>query len=148
MKTFSLKSKQIDRKWHLLDASEAPLGRLATQAAQLLIGKGKPTLSHHMDDGDYVVIVNSKSLVVTGNKSLDKKYHRHSGYPGGLHTRTLQEQMQRDPAKVIEQAVKGMLPKNKLQQNRLLRLKIYNGPEHNNHAQKPFKIALTRGENS
>jgi large subunit ribosomal protein L13 len=145
MKTFSAKPTDIYRKWYVLDASELPLGRLATKAASLLLGKGKPTITPHMDGGDYVIVINSSSLVVTGNKARNKKYHRHSGFPGGLYTRSLSEQMERDPNKVIFDAVRGMLPVNKLRDGRLARLKIYPDEQHNHTAQKPITVSLKKG---
>jgi large subunit ribosomal protein L13 len=147
MKTFSAKPTDINRKWYVLDASELPLGRLATKAASLLLGKGKPTITPHMDGGDYVIIINSASLVVTGNKARDKKYYRHSGFPGGLYTRSLSEQMERDPNKVIFDAIRGMLPVNKLRDGRLARLKIYADDQHNHNAQKPQILSLKKGDN-
>lgn len=146
MKTYSLKPKDINRKWHLLDASEVPLGRLSTVAARLLIGKDKPNHSPHIDGGDFVIVVNADKLVVTGNKLVGKVYYRHSGFPGGLNQRTLQEQLDIDPTKVIEHAIRGMLPVNKLRDGRLKRLKIYAGQEHNHHAQKPQTIDLKKGK--
>jgi large subunit ribosomal protein L13 len=145
MKTYSMKTKDITRSWHILDASEVPLGRLATVAASLLIGKGKPTITHHMDGGDYVIVINSASLVVTGNKKKDKTYYRHSGFPGGLYERSLQEQLDLDPNKVIFDAVRGMLPVNKLRDGRLARLKIYADDQHNHAAQKPTVLSLKKG---
>ncbi len=144
MKTYSAKPTDVTRKWYVFDASEAPLGRLATNVAQLLIGKGKPQFTHHIDCGDYVVITNAQKLVVTGNKVADKKYYKHSGYPGGLSERTLGEQMERDPTKVIEHAIRGMLPVNKLRPARLARLKVYSGSEHEHTAQKPMVISLKK----
>jgi large subunit ribosomal protein L13 len=145
MKTYSIKPKDISRKWYILDASEIPLGRLSTAAASLLLGKGKPTITPHMDGGDYVIVINSASLVVTGNKKQDKAYYRHSGYPGGLYKRTLQEQLERDPNKIIFDAIRGMLPVNKLRDGRLARLKIYTDEQHNHNAQKPTAISLKKG---
>jgi large subunit ribosomal protein L13 len=145
VKTYSAKSSDITRKWYVLDAAEIPLGRLATHAASLLLGKGKPTITPHMDGGDYVIVINSASLVVTGKKQEDKKYHRHSGFPGGLYTRSLKEQMERDPNKVIFKAVRGMLPDNKLRDGRLARLKIYTDDQHNHTAQKPENLSLKKG---
>jgi large subunit ribosomal protein L13 len=142
MKTYSIKTSEISRKWYVLDASEVPLGRLATRVASLLLGKGKPSVTPHMDGGDYVIVINSSSLVVTGNKQKDKSYYRHSGFPGGLYKRSLAEQMQRDPNKVIFDAVRGMLPVNKLRDGRLARLKIYADAEHQHAAQKPQTISL------
>jgi large subunit ribosomal protein L13 len=145
VKTYSAKPSDITRKWYVLDAAEIPLGRLATHAASLLLGKGKPTITPHMDGGDYVIVINSASLVVTGKKQEDKKYHRHSGFPGGLYTRSLKEQMERDPNKVIFKAVRGMLPDNKLRDGRLARLKIYTDDQHNHTAQKPENLSLKKG---
>lgn len=141
-KTYSAKPSDVTRKWYVIDASEAPLGRVSTKIATLLTGKGKPMFSHHIDCGDYVVVVNSENLVVTGNKMADKKYYRHSQYPGNLKTATLGEKMQKDPNDVIYLAVKGMLPYNKLTTERLKRLKIYKGTEHNHEAQKPKKVSV------
>jgi large subunit ribosomal protein L13 len=144
MKTYSIKPREVSRKWYVLDASQAPLGRLSTQAASLLLGKGKPTVTAHIDGGDFVIIVNAEKLVVTGNKVKDKDYFRHSGFPGGLYKRTLGEQMGLDPVKVIEHSIRGMLPLNKLRDQRLKRLKIYAGAEHNHSAQTPKTISLSR----
>lgn len=137
MKTFSAKPTDIKRQWHLLDASLQPLGRLATVSASLLIGKAKPSLTPHIDGGDYVIIINADQLVVTGEKSLKKFYFRHSGYPGGLHKRSLAQQQQLDSTEVIRHAVRGMLPVNKLQKARLARLKIYAGSDHAHAGQNP-----------
>lgn len=137
MKTYSAKPADITRKWYVLDASTMPLGRLSTRAASLLLGKGKPQVTAHIDCGDYVIIVNAGSLKVTGDKLNTKKYYRHSGYAGNLHERTLAEQLLVDPTEVIFHAVRGMLPVNKLRDGRLERLKIYAGAEHNHEAQKP-----------
>jgi large subunit ribosomal protein L13 len=145
MKTFSIKPADVTRKWYVLDASEIPLGRLATAAASLLLGKGKTTVTPHVDGGDYVIVINSAQLVVTGKKQTDKKYHRHSGFPGGLYTRTLSEQMEHDSNKVIFNAVRGMLPVNKLRDGRLARLKIYVDDQHNHAAQKPETLSLKKG---
>jgi large subunit ribosomal protein L13 len=145
MKTYSIKPSEIKREWFVIDASEAPLGRLATTVSSLLLGKGKPTITPHMDGGDYVVIINSSKLVVTGKKLKDKKYHRHSGFPGGLYTRSLEEQMERDPNKVIFDAVRGMLPVNKLRDGRLARLKIYADDQHTHAPQKPKTLSLKKG---
>ncbi len=146
MKTYSAKPSDVTRVWFVLDASEAPLGRLATKAAQLLMGKGKPQFTHHIDCGDYVIVVNASDLIVTGNKRATKNYYSHSGYPGALKQRSLDEQMQRDPNKVIEAAIRGMLPVNKLRPGRLQRLKVYAGSEHEHEAQKPTKLTLKEGK--
>lgn len=146
MKTYSLKPQDITRKWHVIDASQIPLGRLSTVAARLLIGKDKPSQSPHIDGGDFVIIINAASLVVTGKKRTDKIYYRHSGFPGGLYQRTLDEQMNIDSTKVIEHSIRGMLPVNKLRDGRLKRLKIYKDGEHNHHAQKPKTLDLKKGD--
>lgn len=145
-KTYSAKPSDVTRKWYVLDASQAPLGRLATQAAQLLTGKGKPQFTHHIDCGDYVIIINTDNLVVTGERMDKKVYYRHSDFPGGLKSRTLREQMDLDSTTVISKAIRGMLPVNKLRDGRLDRLKIYAGGEHNHEAQKPQIIALKEGK--
>lgn len=141
-KTYSQKPSEVTRKWIVLDASEAPLGRLATAAAKYLIGKHKPTYTPHIDGGDYVIIVNAANLVVTGEKAADKTYYRYSGFPGGLTETTLKAQLEKDPTKIIEAAIRGMLPKNKLQSERMKRLKIYAGEAHNHEAQKPVKMGV------
>jgi large subunit ribosomal protein L13 len=141
-KTYSAKPSEVVRQWHLMDASEVTLGRLSTKAATLLTGKGKPMFTHNIDCGDHVVIINADKLVVSGNKLADKKYYRHSEYPGNLKTATLTEKMAKDSCEVIRLAIKGMLPKNKLVDGRLKRLKIYKGQEHDNVAQKPQKVSF------
>ena len=146
LKTFSQKPADVTRKWFVLDASEAPLGRVATRAASLLLGKAKPTLTPHTDGGDFVIIINAKNLVVTGNKAVDKNYYRHSGFPGGLYKRTLTEQMEKDPTEVLSRAIRGMLPVNKLRDGRLKRLKIYVDDAHNHAAQKPITVSV-KGKN-
>lgn len=143
-KTYSQKPSEISRKWVQLDASEAPLGRVATTAAKYLIGKHKPTYTAHIDGGDYVVITNARKLVVTGNKMEDKKYYRHSGFPGGIKERTLTEQLERDPSLIIYHAVQGMLPKNKLIDGRLKRLKVYANEEHMHTGQAPQKVKVEK----
>jgi large subunit ribosomal protein L13 len=142
MKTYSAKPADVNRSWYLVDAGEVALGRLATQVAQLLTGKGKPQFSKHIDCGDYVVVVNADNLVVTGKKLDQKVYYRHTGYPGGLRERTLSEQIAKDSTEAIFKAVRGMLPVNKLRDERLKRLKIYSGSEHNHSAQNPKQISL------
>jgi len=142
MKTFQAKPTDVNREWILIDASEAPLGRLSTKIATLLTGKGKPTFTKHIDMGDYVVVINAEKLVVTGTKLDDKKYYRHSQYPGSLKTATLSEKLVKDPTDVIYLAVKGMLPKNKLMAERLNRLKIYVGEAHAHHGQTPKKVSV------
>ncbi len=141
-KTYSQKPSEIERKWIVLDAAEAPLGRVATAAAKYLIGKYKPTYTPHMDGGDYVIIVNAEKLIVTGAKGTDKMYYNYSGFPGGLKEESLNQVMVKNPAKVVEAAVSGMLPKNKLQSLRMQRLKVYAGEAHNHEAQKPVKMGV------
>ena len=142
MKTYSAKPTDVSRKWYVVDASEVNLGRLSTRVASLLLGKDKPQFTKHIDCGDYVIVINAAQLKVTGNKGEKKIYYRHSGYPGGLKQRTLNEQLERDPSVIIQKAVRGMLPVNKLRDERLKRLKVYSGSEHNNAAQKPETLSL------
>ncbi len=124
-KTKATKVSEIKRDWHLVDAKDQILGRLATQIAPLLMGKNKPYFVHYLDCGDYVVVTNASQVKVTGRKAAQKMYYRHSGYPGGFREISFEKQMEKDPRKVIRHAVKGMLPKNKLQDKRLKRLKIF-----------------------
>jgi large subunit ribosomal protein L13 len=142
MKTYSAKPSDVVRKWYVIDASEATLGRVATKVATLLTGKGKPQFTQHIDTGDFVVIINAGNLQVTGNKMEDKMYYRHSGYPGGLKEASLKEVMAKTPDRALYEAVRGMLPVNKLRDPRLARLKIYQGAEHNHAAQKPEAISV------
>lgn len=142
MKTFSLKPADINRAWVVIDASQVPLGRLASLVATRLIGKYKPTFTPHVDDGDYVIVVNADKLVVTGNKEDAKTYYRHSGFPGGLKERTLKEVRELNSSLAIEQAVKGMIPKNKLAPERLARLRVFGGTEHTHAAQKPVTLEV------
>ncbi len=142
MKTYSQKPADVTRKWFVLDASEAPLGRLATVAASLLIGKGKPSVTAHVDGGDYVIVINADQLQVTGGKEQKKIYYRHSNFPGGLKSATLAEVKDKDATRAVTQAIRGMLPVNKLRDGRLDRLKVYNGAEHNHNAQQPETISL------
>jgi large subunit ribosomal protein L13 len=143
MKTYSAKPSEVVRQWYVIDASEATLGRVSTKIATLLTGKGKPMFTHHIDCGDNVIVINTDKLVVTGNKLEDKMYYRHSQYPGSLKEATLADKMAKDSTDVIRLSVKGMLPKNKLVDERLARLKIYAGAEHNHEAQKPQKVSVT-----
>jgi large subunit ribosomal protein L13 len=142
MKTYSAKPTDVTREWYVIDASTTPLGRLSTVVATLLTGKGKPQFTKHIDCGDFVVITNAASLVVTGNKLTDKKYYRHSGYPGGLKETSVAEQLVKDPTKIIFHSVRGMLPVNKLRDDRLKRLKIYVDDNHKHDAQKPKVLTL------
>lgn len=141
-KTFSAKPSDVTRKWYILDASQAPLGRTASLVATLLTGKGKPQFTQHIDCGDFVVITNAANIKVTGNKLEDKMYYRHSGYPGGLKEAQLKDVLIKTPERAIYEAVHGMLPVNKLRDARLARLKIYAGAEHNHEAQKPEAISV------
>ncbi len=140
MKTFSQKGADIKREWWIIDASSMPLGKLAVVIADKLMGKSKVTYTPHIDNGDFVVVINAKNLVVTGNKMLDKKYYRHSGYAGGLKELRLEEVIEKDPSRAIAQAVKGMMPKNKLAAERLKRLRVFDGAEHTHAAQNPKEI--------
>ena len=137
MKTYSAKPGEITREWYVVDAEGLTLGRLATQIADTLRGKRKPQYTPHVDTGDFVVVVNAEKIAVTGAKLDQKRYYRHSGYPGGLRSRTLREQLDRRPTEVIRTAVKGMLPKNRLARQQITKLKIYAGPEHPHEAQNP-----------
>jgi large subunit ribosomal protein L13 len=142
LKTYSPKKAELEHDWYLIDASDLTLGRLATIVATRLQGKHKPTYAPHLDCGDNLVIINTAKVRVTGNKLVDKKYYRHSGYPGGIKEETLEELQSREPNQVIFRAVKGMLPKNRLQDARLSRLKLFAGSEHEHTAQKPRVLNL------
>jgi large subunit ribosomal protein L13 len=135
MKTYSTKAAEIERQWHVIDASDKILGKLATEAAKLLMGKHKPTFSRHLDTGDFVVIINAEKVRFTGKKAEQKLYHSHSGYPGGLKTINLGRLMATNPNRVIEHAVKGMLPHNRLGAQMLKKLKVYAGEAHPHLAQ-------------
>ncbi|HYQ09619.1 MAG TPA: 50S ribosomal protein L13 [Gaiellaceae bacterium] len=137
MKTYSAKPGEVTREWYLVDAEGKTLGRLATQIADTLRGKRKPQFTPHVDTGDFVIVVNAEKIQVTGNKLDQKRYYRHSGYPGGIRSRTLREQLDRRPTEVLRVAVKGMLPKNRLARQQITKLKIYAGPEHPHEAQNP-----------
>ncbi len=142
MKTFNLKSAEVQRSWVVIDASESTLGRIATQAAGRLIGKHKPTYTAHVDGGDYVIIVNASKVNVTGNKEADKTYYRHTGFPGGIKSKLFKDVATEDASKIFVAAIKGMLPKNKLLDARMKRLKVYSGEQHDHAAQKPQKIGV------
>jgi large subunit ribosomal protein L13 len=133
--TTSLSAKELTHNWHILDASGQPLGRFISNLSKYLIGKHKPGYTPNLDNGDFVVVINAKNIVLTGNKLLSKTYYRHSGIPGGLHAINASDLLKKSPAKMLERAVKNMLPKNKLQDIRLRRLKIYDGPDHPHTAQ-------------
>lgn len=139
-KTYSQKPTEVNRRWLLVDASTAPLGRVATTCAKYLIGKYKPTYTPHTDAGDYVVVINAKDLVVTGAKETDKMYYSHSGYPGNLREASLGDLRAKSADKIIIEAVKGMIPRNKLASDRLGRLRVFNGPEHDHTAQSPEAV--------
>jgi large subunit ribosomal protein L13 len=141
-KTYNAKPGEVARDWYLVDAEGQTLGRLATRIADTLRGKGKPQYTPHVDTGDFVIVVNAEKITVTGNKLDQKQYFRHSGYPGGLRSRTLREQLERRPTEVLRVAVKGMLPKNRLAAKQLTKLKIYAGPEHPHEAQAPKPLDL------
>ena len=142
MKTYSAKPSEVVRKWYVIDASDTTLGRVATKAASLLIGKGKPMVTGHIDCGDFVIVINTDKLVVTGAKMEDKMYYHHSGYPGGLKETQLKDVIAKDSTRAIFDAVRGMLPVNKLRDGRLQRLKLYAGAEHNHAPQKPETLNL------
>jgi large subunit ribosomal protein L13 len=141
-KTFSQKPADVSRRWILIDASSAPLGRVAGEIAKYLIGKYKPTYTPHVDGGDYVVVVNAGKTIVTGNKEEDKMYYNYSGFPSGLKEAQLKEVREKFPERIIENAVKGMLPKNKLSADRMARLRVFTGEEHTHSAQKPEKVEV------
>src|ERR671911_1307370 len=142
MKTYVANSTDRERNWYVVDAAGHNLGRLSTQIADALRGKRKPTYTPHVDTGDFVVVVNAEKISVTGAKRQEKLYHRHSGYPGGLKTRTLNDMLERRPEEVIRLAVRGMLPKNRLGRKQLTKLKIYAGPDHPHEAQKPEPLEV------
>ena len=142
MKTWVAKPAERQRDWYVVDASGKTLGRLATQIADVLRGKRKPQYTPHVDVGDFVIVVNAEKISVTGNKLTDKRYYRHSGYPGGLRSRTLQEMLDRRPEEVLRRAVRGMLPRNRLGRKQLTKLKVYAGPEHPHAAQKPEPMEI------
>ena len=136
-KTFTPKPADLSREWLVVDATDVPLGRLASAVAQLLRGKHKPTFAPHVDGGDYVVVVNAEKVAVTGNKAVDKMYYRHSGFPGGLRELNFTQMRERYPERIIEAAVKGMTPKNRLGRQTLSKLRVYAGPDHPHAAQNP-----------
>jgi large subunit ribosomal protein L13 len=142
MRTYQATSQDRERGWYVVDAENKTLGRLATQIADVLRGKRKPTYTPHVDVGDFVIVVNAEKVAVTGDKREKKLYWRHSGYPGGIKSRTLGEQLQRRPEEVIRKAVKGMLPRNRLARQQLRKLKVYAGPEHPHAAQQPKPMEI------
>jgi len=142
VKTYVATPANRERSWVLVDASGKTLGRLATQIADVLRGKRKPEYTPHVDVGDFVVVINASRVAVTGNKREQKRYYRHSGYPGGLRSRTLGDQLERRPEEVIRRAVRGMLPRNRLARKQLTKLKVYAGPDHPHAAQKPEPLEI------
>jgi len=137
VKTWNAKPADVERRWYVVDAEGETLGRLATRIADTLRGKRKPSYTPHVDTGDFVVVVNAEKVVVTGKKLEQKLYYRHSGYPGGLRSRTLAAQLERRPTEVLRKAVKGMMPRNRLSRAQMSKLKIYAGPQHPHQAQEP-----------
>jgi len=142
MKTYSLKKEDVVREWFVLDVTDKVLGRIATKIADRIRGKDKPTFTPHTDGGDYVIVVNAEKIKVTGSKFSDKKYYTHSLYPGGLKTQTFRELHEKNPEKIIEEAVKGMLPKNKLGKSMIKKLKVFKGPSHDHDSQQPKEWKL------
>ena len=142
MKTFSLKNTEVVRDWVVFDAADKVLGRFATKIADKLRGKDKATFTPHVDGGDFVVVINADKVKVTGNKAEQKKYYKHSLYPGGLKTQTFKEINEKNPERIIEDAVKGMLPKNKLGKSMIKKLKVFKGPNHDHESQQPTEWKL------
>ena len=142
MKTKSYKNTDLEKKWLLLDASDKTLGRLSAKISSILMGKNKPQYTPHNDLGDYIVVINAEKVKVTGNKDIQKKYYRHSGYPGGLKSSSFSEIIEKNPEEIILKAVKGMLPKNKLSNSMISKLKVYKGENHPHIGQNPHKIDL------
>jgi large subunit ribosomal protein L13 len=144
VRTFSPKAADIQRQWHVIDASDVVLGRLASHVAMLLRGKHKPIYAPHLDTGDFVIVVNAAKVALTGNKLADKRVYRHSGYPGGIRSVSYAELLARHPERLVEGAVRGMLPKNTLGRNMLRKLKVYAGPDHPHQAQQPVPFTITQ----
>ena len=142
MKTFSAKPAEVRRDWFVIDATGKTLGRMAAEIAMRLRGKHKPEYTPHVDTGDYIVVVNAEKVAVTGNKQQDKMYYRHSGFPGGMKSMSFDKMIQHSPERVIEIAVKGMLPKNPLGRAMFRKLKVYSGPDHNHAAQQPKALEI------
>ena len=140
MKTISVKKESVTREWYLVDATNKTLGRLSTEIAKRLRGKHKPEYTPHVDTGDYIIVVNAEKVKVTGNKMTDKIYYHHTGYPGGIKSITFDKLIERAPEQIIEKAVKGMMPKNKLSRSMLTKLKVYAGSEHPHAAQQPIRL--------
>lgn len=142
MKTFSAKPAEVKRQWYVIDAEGKPLGRLASECARILRGKHKPEYTPHVDTGDYIVVVNADKVAVTGNKATDKMYHHHTGYIGNLKSVSFEKMQEKSPGRVIQLAVKGMLPKNALGREMIRKLKIYSGTDHRHAAQTPQPLEL------
>ena len=139
MKTYTLKKEEVQRNWFVVDATDRVLGRVATKIADKIRGKDKPTFTPHTDGGDYVIVINAEKIKVTGSKFNNKIYYRHSLYPGGLKSQTFKELNEKNPERIIEEAVKGMLPKNKLGKSIIKKLKVFQGPNHDHESQKPVQ---------
>ena len=142
MRTYSPKAHELQNNWLIIDATDVVLGRLATTAAKLLRGKHKPTFAAHMDNGDFVIIINAEKVALTGAKLLQKKAYRHSGYPGGLTATSYAELLEKNPERAVEKAIAGMVPKNTLGRNQLTKLKVYRGAEHPHAAQQPLQYVI------
>ncbi|GBE15711.1 50S ribosomal protein L13 [bacterium BMS3Abin14] len=142
MKTFSAKKEEVQRRWVVVDAEDAVLGRLASQVASIIRGKNKPIFTPHVDTGDFVIVVNAEKVRLTGNKLDQKFYYRHSGYPGGIKGVSARDLLQKKPEMLVRNAVRGMLPKNRLGRQMIGKLKIYAGPEHPHEAQQPRKVSI------
>ncbi|KLO21812.1 50S ribosomal protein L13 [Marinitoga sp. 1197] len=141
-KSYLAKNEEVERKWYVVDATGKSLGRLASQIARVLQGKHKPTYTPHVDTGDYVIVINAEKIILTGKKWTQKKYYRHTGYPGGIKEQTAKEILEKYPERLIEKAVKGMLPKTTLGRHMFKKLKVYSGSNHPHEAQKPEKLEL------
>ncbi|WP_433372599.1 50S ribosomal protein L13 [Streptosporangium sp. CA-115845] len=144
MRTYTPKPAEVERQWHIIDATDIVLGRLASHVAILLRGKHKPIFANHVDTGDFVIVINADKIALTGNKLEQKKAYRHSGYPGGLRSMAYGELMDKRPDRAVEKAVKGMLPKNALGRKMIKKLKVYSGSEHPHQAQQPVPFELTQ----
>jgi len=144
VRTYSPKASEVDRRWHVIDASDIVLGRLASQAAQLLRGKHKAMFAPHVDTGDFVIVVNASKVALTGSKREQKMAYRHSGYPGGIKAVSYAELLEKDPRKAVEKAVRGMLPHNRLGRQLITKLKVYSGPEHPHVAQVPTPYEISQ----
>ncbi len=142
MKTYSQKPSEVTRQWYVVDAADERLGRLATTVARYLMGKHKPTYTPHIDGGDNIIVINAEKIATTGNKTLQKRYFKHSGYPGGITSKTLEQRLETDPVGVIEDAIRRMIPDNRLRPGRMLRLKVYSGADHPHEPQQPKALGV------